>query len=224
MRKLVVSEFVSLDGVMEDPGGAEDFAHGGWTFQFPDPEGMSFKLDEIRTHDALLLGRVTYQGFAAAWPSVTDEVGFADKMNGMPKYVVSTTLDKLEWNNSTLIKDNVLERVRELKESSARGRPRRRVPPDGVSDRAGQRQATVRREHRRLAADARRLAGPRHRDAHPHLPHGLTPDPAWRVGSPECSSRSRTSPIRRARSRSRRSLSAFGSAGTTASSWSGGTG
>jgi dihydrofolate reductase len=117
MRKLVVSEFVSLDGVMEDPGGAEDFAHGGWTFQFPDPEGMSFKLDEIRTHDAMLLGRVTYQGFAAAWPSVTDEVGFADKMNGMPKYVVSTTLDKLEWNNSTLIKDNVLERVRELKES-----------------------------------------------------------------------------------------------------------
>ncbi len=120
MRKLVVTEFMSLDGVMEDPGGAEDFAHGGWTFQFPDPEGMSFKLDEIRTHDAMLLGRVTYQGFAAAWPSVTDEVGFADKMNGMPKYVVSTTLDELEWNNSTLIKDNVTERVRELKQAPGR--------------------------------------------------------------------------------------------------------
>jgi dihydrofolate reductase len=117
MRKLVVSEFVSLDGVMEDPGGAEGYAHGGWTFQFPDPEGMGFKLDEIRTHDAMLLGRVTYQGFAAAWPSITDEVGFADRMNGMPKYVVSTTLDVLEWNNSSLISDNVTERVQELKQS-----------------------------------------------------------------------------------------------------------
>jgi dihydrofolate reductase len=118
MRKVVVTEFMSLDGVMEDPGGAEGFAHGGWTFQFPDPEGMRFKLDELRTHDAMLLGRVTYQGFAAAWPSVTDEVGFADRMNGMPKYVVSTTLDELEWNNSTLIKDDVAERVLELKQSS----------------------------------------------------------------------------------------------------------
>jgi dihydrofolate reductase len=116
MRKIVVSEFVSLDGVMEDPGGAEGYAHGGWTFKYPDPEGMKYKLDEVMTHDAMLLGRVTYQGFAAAWPSVTDEVGFADKMNGMPKFVVSTTLDSVEWSNSTLIKTDVERQIAELKE------------------------------------------------------------------------------------------------------------
>ncbi|MDP9294078.1 MAG: dihydrofolate reductase family protein [Actinomycetota bacterium] len=116
MRRIVVTEFVSLDGVMEDPGGGEDFDRGGWSFKFPDPEGMKYKLDEVMTHDALLLGRMTYQGFAAAWPSVTDESGFADKMNSMPKFVVSTTLDELEWNNSTLIKENVVEEVSKLKE------------------------------------------------------------------------------------------------------------
>ena len=117
MRKLVVSEFVSLDGVMEDPGGAEGYAHGGWTFKFSDPAGMKFKLDEVMTHDAMLLGRVTYEGFAAAWPSITDEVGFADKMNGMPKYVVSTTLDApLDWSNSTLITGDVEQAVAALKQ------------------------------------------------------------------------------------------------------------
>ena len=116
MRRIVVSEFVSLDGVMEDPGGAEGYAHGGWTFKYPDPEGMKYKLDEVMTHDAMLLGRVTYQGFAAAWPSVTDEAGFADKMNGMPKFVVSTTLDTVEWNNSTLIKSDVEREVAALKQ------------------------------------------------------------------------------------------------------------
>jgi dihydrofolate reductase len=115
MRRIVVTEFVSLDGVMEDPGGAEGFAHGGWTFRFPDPEGMRFKLEEVRAHDALLLGRVTYEGFAAAWPSVTDEAGFADQMNGMRKYVVSTTLSTLDWNNSTLISENVAHEVERLK-------------------------------------------------------------------------------------------------------------
>jgi dihydrofolate reductase len=116
MRRIVVTEFISLDGVIEDPGGAEGFKHGGWSFKFQDPEGMKYKLDEVMTHDALLLGRVTYEGFAAAWPTVTDEVGFADRMNGMPKYVVSTTLDELDWNNSTLIKDNVAEEVSKLKQ------------------------------------------------------------------------------------------------------------
>jgi dihydrofolate reductase len=116
MRKIVVTEFVSLDGVMEDPGGAEGYAHGGWTFKFPDPEGMKYKLDELMTHDAMLLGRVTYQGFAKAWPSITDEFGFADKMNSMPKYVVSTTLQELEWNNSTLIASDVEREVAALKE------------------------------------------------------------------------------------------------------------
>jgi dihydrofolate reductase len=118
MRKVVVSEFLSVDGVMEDPGGAEQFEHGGWVFQFDrGPEGDKFKLDEIFASDALLLGRVTYEGFAAAWPSRTDEVGFADKMNSMPKYVVSTTLEEpLEWNNSMLIRGDVAEEVSKLKQ------------------------------------------------------------------------------------------------------------
>lgn len=117
MRRVVVSEFVSLDGVMEDPGGAEEFEHGGWCFQFDrGAEGDKFKLDEVMDADALLLGRVTYQGFAKAWPSRTDEAGFADKMNSMPKFVVSTTLEAAEWNNSTLIKGDVAEEVSKLKE------------------------------------------------------------------------------------------------------------
>lgn len=114
MRKVIVSEFVTVDGVMEDPGGAEKFERGGWAFQFDrGPEGDKFKLDEVMASDALLLGRVTYEGFAAAWPSRTGE--FADKMNGMPKYVVSTTLQEAKWNNSRLIKSHVAEEVSELK-------------------------------------------------------------------------------------------------------------
>ena len=93
MGKIIVSEFVTVDGVMEDPGGAEKFERGGWAFQFDrGPEGDKFKLDEVLESDALLLGRKTYEGFAAAWPSRTGE--FADKMNNMPKYVVSTTLEQ----------------------------------------------------------------------------------------------------------------------------------
>jgi dihydrofolate reductase len=104
MRKVVVSQFVTLDGVMEDPGGAEDSGLGGWAFQFDrGDEGNAFKLDEVMAADALLLGRVTYEGFAAAWPDRTDEAGFADKFNGMPKYVVSTTLSDPTWNNSHVI-------------------------------------------------------------------------------------------------------------------------
>jgi dihydrofolate reductase len=118
MGKVVVTEFVSLDGVMEDPGGAESFEHGGWTFKFEQgADGAQFKLDETLAADALLLGRVTYEEFAAAWPSMpADEAGFADKMNGMPKYVVSTTLDKAEWNNSTVIRDDVADEVSGLKQ------------------------------------------------------------------------------------------------------------
>jgi dihydrofolate reductase len=116
MRKIIVSEFVTLDGVMEDPGGSEGFERGGWAFQFErGPEGDKFKLDELFASDALLLGRVTYQGFAAAWPSRKDEAGFADRMNNLPKYVVSTTLEQAEWNNSRLIKGNVVEEVSKLK-------------------------------------------------------------------------------------------------------------
>ena len=118
MRKIVVSEFVSLDGVFEDPGGAEGFRHGGWTFQFQDPEGGKYKLDETMSHDALLLGRVTYEGFAAAWPGRTDEAGFAEKMNSMPKYVVSRTLQNAEWSNSTVLGGDVVEEISDLKRQS----------------------------------------------------------------------------------------------------------
>src|ERR1700733_7965879 len=107
MRRIVVSEFVSLDGVMEDPGGAEGTRHGGWSFKFNDPDGMKYKLDETLENKALLLGRITYEGFAKAWPTMTDDVGFADKMNGMPKYVVSKTLQNADWNNSTVLSGDV---------------------------------------------------------------------------------------------------------------------
>jgi dihydrofolate reductase len=118
VRRLTVTEFVTLDGVMEDPGGAEGFDRGGWAFQFDrGPDGDNFKLEELMESDALLLGRVTYEGFAAAWPSVTDEVGFAEKMNSMPKYVVSSTLDEATWTNSTVLRGDVDEEVTRLKEA-----------------------------------------------------------------------------------------------------------
>jgi dihydrofolate reductase len=114
MGRIVVTEFVSLDGVIEDPGGSEDFAHGGWSFQFSrGEEGDQFKLDETMASDALLLGRVTYEGFAAAWPSREGE--FADKFNDMPKYVVSSTLTEPAWTNSTVISGDLAEEVEKLK-------------------------------------------------------------------------------------------------------------
>ncbi|MGZ4356814.1 MAG: dihydrofolate reductase family protein [Gaiellaceae bacterium] len=115
MGKIVVTEFVSLDGVMEDPGGAENFKHGGWSFEIArGEEGDKFKLDEAFASEALLLGRVTYEGFAEAWPSREGE--FADEFNNMPKYVVSSTLDTPEWNNSTVLKGDVADEVRKLKQ------------------------------------------------------------------------------------------------------------
>jgi dihydrofolate reductase len=114
MGRIVVTEFVSLDGVMEDPGGSENFAHGGWSFKISrGEEGDKFKLDETFASEALLLGRVTYEGFAEAWPSRDGE--FADKFNNMPKYVVSSTLDKPEWNDSTVLKGDIVEEVGKLK-------------------------------------------------------------------------------------------------------------
>jgi len=116
MGRIVVSEFVSLDGVMEDPGGSEGSKHGGWTFRFNRGEdGDKFKLDETRDSEALLLGRVTYEGYAAAWPS-RDGDEFSDKFNSMPKYVVSSTLEKAEWNNSTLLKGDAVNEVSKLKQ------------------------------------------------------------------------------------------------------------
>src|SRR5215204_6306762 len=102
MGKIVATEFVSLDGVIEAPGGGEDFEHAGWTFQYDRGEaGEQFKLRETLETEALLLGRRTYEGFAAAWPKMQGE--FADKFNSMPKYVVSSTLEEPEWNNSTVL-------------------------------------------------------------------------------------------------------------------------
>jgi dihydrofolate reductase len=115
MGKVVVSQFMTVDGVVEDPGGSEDFERGGWAFQFDrGAEGDAFKLDEVMESDALLLGRVTYEGFADAWPSREGE--FADKFNGMPKYVVSTSLRDPAWNNSTVIDDDVAAAVSTLKQ------------------------------------------------------------------------------------------------------------
>src|SRR5215213_3820011 len=117
MGKLLVSQFMTVDGVVEDPGGSEDMDRGGWAFEFDRGEdGDRFKLDEVMAADALLLGRITYEGFAAAWPSREGE--FADKFNNMPKYVVSTTLSVPEWNNSTVISDDVPGEVSKLRQES----------------------------------------------------------------------------------------------------------
>ena len=116
MAKIIVTEFVSLDGVIEAPGGGEPFKHAGWSFKFNrGAEGDKFKLDETLSSTALLLGRVTYEGFAAAWPSRDGE--FADKFNSMPKYVVSSTLTKPTWNNSTVLKGDVADQVSKLKQN-----------------------------------------------------------------------------------------------------------
>jgi dihydrofolate reductase len=115
MAKVIVSQFMTIDGVVEDPGGSENFDRGGWAFEYDrGPEGDKFKLDEVMAAEALLLGRTTYEGFAEAWPSRDGE--FADKFNNMPKYVVSTTLEDPDWNNSTVIKDDVAGAVEKLRE------------------------------------------------------------------------------------------------------------
>ena len=115
MGRIIVTEYVSLDGVMEDPGGAEGFKHGGWTREINrGPEGDKFKLDETLDAEALLLGRVTYEGFAAAWPLMKNE--FADKFNRMPKYVVSSTIEEARWNNSTVLRGDVIEEVSKLRQ------------------------------------------------------------------------------------------------------------
>jgi dihydrofolate reductase len=117
MGKLVVTEFVSLDGVFEDPGGSEDFEHGGWTFEYDrGDEGNKFKLDELMDADVQLLGRVTYEGFAAAWPSREGE--FADKINNGRKYVVSNTLKDPEWQNTTVISGDVVGGLKKLRDET----------------------------------------------------------------------------------------------------------
>src|SRR5262245_21425387 len=119
--KLVVTEFITLDGGVEDPGGSENFEHGGWNFEYDiGEEGGKFKMAELAAADAQLLGRVTYEGFAAAWPDREGTPGpegeFAKKFNAMPKHVVSTTLTNTEWNNSSVISGDAPEQITKLKD------------------------------------------------------------------------------------------------------------
>jgi dihydrofolate reductase len=117
MGTIVVTEFVSLDGVFEDPGGSENYEYGGWTFEYDrGDEGNKFKLDELTDAKVQLLGRITYEGFAEAWPS--REGPFAEKLNNDPKVVVSTTLTDPQWNNTTVISDDVVEQLRKLREDT----------------------------------------------------------------------------------------------------------
>src|SRR2546428_10479832 len=115
MRKLVVSEFVTLDGVAEEPG--------KWSFPFWNEEIGKFKFDELFSSDALLLGRLTYQGFAKAWPSMNDEAGFGERMNGFPKHVVSRTKEKIDWNKSHFIKRGIEKKGSKMKQQAGQGLP-----------------------------------------------------------------------------------------------------
>ena len=113
MGEIVVTEFITVDGVAEDPGGSEGHPHGGWAFETVRGKGAQFKLDETRATDALLLGRRTYDGFAQAWPSQEGE--FADKFNTMPKYVVSSTLKDPSWTNTTVLGGDLAGEVAQLR-------------------------------------------------------------------------------------------------------------
>jgi dihydrofolate reductase len=110
MRKIIVTEYLTLDGVFEEPG--------NWSFDYWSEESMLYKRDELFSSDVQLLGRVTYEGFAKAWPTMKDTGDFGERMNSMPKYVVSKTLTNAEWNNTTIIKKNVVEEIKKLKEQS----------------------------------------------------------------------------------------------------------
>ena len=123
MRRVIVSEFVSLDGVIEDPGGAGELDRGGWSFRSDrGAEGDKFKDDELAADDALLLGRKTYEAFATAWPQMEEQMGeYGARMNGYPKHVASRTLQEpLEWNNSTLVEDDIAEGVGRLKQQDGK--------------------------------------------------------------------------------------------------------
>ena len=187
MGRIVVTEFVSLDGVVEAPGGGEGFKHDGWSLEIErGEEGNQFKLDETMSSEALLLGRVTYEGFAAAWPSRTGE--FADKFNSMPKYVVSSTLESPEWTNTTVLAGDVAEEVAKLKgalegDIVVHGSPRlvqTLIDRDLVDELRlmvfpvvlGTGQEALRRDERQEAAAARQLEDRRRRRGHPRLRAG----------------------------------------------------
>lgn len=118
MRKIVVTEFISLDGIFEDPGGAEEFEHGGWTRPYWNDDLSIYKKEELFAADALLLGRVTYQGFAAAWSGKKDLEGFAERMNSLPKFVVTTTMQTVEWHNSWIIAKDIQKEITNLKQQN----------------------------------------------------------------------------------------------------------
>jgi dihydrofolate reductase len=117
MRKIIVTEFITLDGVIEDPGGSEEHPESGWNLSYMNEEAEQYKLEELKAADTQLLGAVTYRGFAATWPTI-NAGAFSDLMNGMKKYVVSSTMkpEELTWNNSRQIKENVVEEITKLKE------------------------------------------------------------------------------------------------------------
>jgi dihydrofolate reductase len=116
MGTIVVTEFISLDGVIDSPGPVEGYRHAGWTFAFDrGEEGNQFKVDELFGAEAQLLGRVTYDGFAAAWPTMEGMGEFGEKMNNMPKYVFSSTLETADWNNTTILRGDLADEVAKLK-------------------------------------------------------------------------------------------------------------
>lgn len=116
-RKIIVSQYMSLDGVIQDPVGMEGSGLGDWTGPFKrGPEGDRFKHEELFACEAVLLGRVTYDAFAAVWPTLEDPAGFADRMNTMPKYVVSQTLERANWNNTKILPGDVVASIRSLKD------------------------------------------------------------------------------------------------------------
>jgi dihydrofolate reductase len=183
MGKLVVTEFVSLDGVFEDPGGSEGTEHAGWTFAFDrGDEGNKFKLDELLSADAQLFGRVTYEGFAAAWPSRDDEAGFATRINSLPKYVVSTTLATADWEPSTIIRDNVADQVKAIKNEyvgdivvAGSGTLVRSLLADGLVDQLNLMVfPVVLGSGRRLLAEGTAKTTLRLVDTHPVGPDGVT--------------------------------------------------
>jgi dihydrofolate reductase len=120
MGKLIVTEFVTIDGVFEDPGGSEGTLHGGWQLPLMGDDEAEYKLDELRAADALLLGRVTYEGFAEAWPNMPDAGEFGDLMNGLPKHVASLTVSEFKWRNSSGLDSDVIAATRKLKEQYKR--------------------------------------------------------------------------------------------------------
>jgi dihydrofolate reductase len=120
MGKIVVSEFITLDGVVEAPGGEPSLgSRSGWTLPYGSDDFNKFKLEELFAAEALLLGRVTYEGFAAAWPSMKDEAGFADRMNGLPKFIASSSLKAAGWNNSRILPRDAEGELRRLREAAA---------------------------------------------------------------------------------------------------------